>query len=513
MAWTAALFALVLSLGGGVVLTRIATSCYLRGQLQVRADQMALAVANDLAGHFDTDRMRLAAASGPVTLGRWDAARRRFQPGLLGINAVQVVVNDLQERPSYDWWSPWFAPDRSVEKTRAVAALRPRDIVLVVDLSSEMSSQTWTALDRLMSSAVPTEDESLPGLYADLGYEAYPGPLEPFGAPWQTAGGPSSYPCLVSDHGPLAHPAVEQRYRIVPGDPVSLRRRKVYQAVIDRQVLRLMPQALPRPDDPENFDYWAAYLDDVLASSGQYARIGYGSYIRYMLRQGRSIQVASRHVPLSPVSQECVWHTEVVCGRPYRVPPRIQPMHDVRRGLLEALRDVAVRSAAFESALDRDRVAIITFDSLSPGGAWLEQTLTGDYRAASKRIAALQPVGARAQPSDGLAALKLAESLLEQSRHNAPWQRDVTPLVLLVTARFEDPLARQIAAMAQRGQSVKVIPVGPAREMFAGVRTGKSGDSLSVVEERRLSGRSGDRQVAESDFRDAVASASVVLVE
>jgi hypothetical protein len=522
IAWSAAIVALAIGLGGTVALIRVAASGSCRGQLQSEADRTALKLANALTEREDgVDLAKVSNVSGPITLGHWNATRRRFQPGSVGVNAVQVVVEGLFERNSRNWWSPLFAPDRVMGKTHAVAAVRPRDIVFVVDLSSTMTGETRTALGQLLSSATDepavAEDGGLPELYTDLGFETCPGPLEPFGAPWRVGEGWGAYEALISEFGPLVDPTTAERYRIAPGDSASTRRRKAYLAVIDQQIMRVMPRARPRPDRPENYEYWAGYLDEVLASNDRYPRIGYASYIRYMLRQGRSIQVGGQHVPLSQFSDECTWHSDMVDGTQYRFPPRTQPMHEVRRGLLGALRDVAIRNCAFEPGANRDRVAIVTFDSLSPGGAWLEQPLTSDYRAVSKKVTRLQAVGERAQSTAGLAALQLAERLLRRSLRETSWVRDASPLVVFVTTgpTHSEAVDAQIAKMTQLGQSVKVIPVGRATESVTAMLPATIGGSPFFNEGGGLSDGHGYRKryMTESSFRAAVASASIVLVE
>ncbi len=518
IAWTAALLALVISLGGGMVLIHIGTVCNLRGRLQGEADRTALALADALARQIDAQPTRLV--GGPVTLGQWDATRRRFQPGASGVNAVQVVVAGLEERTSCDWWGPLLVPDRVAANTHAVAAIRPRDIVLVVDLSSAMSGETWLAVETLLSGAGGTVavDESLRDLYTDLGFEAYPGPLEPFGAPWRVGESRGGYESLISEVGPLVCESTDERYRILPGDPVSVRRRKAYLAVIDQQVMRLMPQALPRPDRPGNFQYWAGYLDEVLASRDRYSQIGYPTYIRYMLKQGRSIQAGGQHVPLSQFSDVCTWHSDVVGGTQYSFPPRTEPMHRVRRGLLMALEDVAARNNAIEPSSIRDRVAIITFDSLSPGRAWLEQPLSSDYKAVSKKLARLQSLGERAQGTAGLEALQLAENMLQRSLREASLGCEVSPLVVFVTTSptdSQDAIHGQIARMTRIGQFVKVLPVSRSTETATTSLSDANGNSPYFIAAGDLSSGNGYRKggLQEFSFREAIASASVTLVE
>jgi hypothetical protein len=419
-AWCAAVVMLAASLGGGAALVRIVALGYCRGELQQVADQTALDMGNTLAGQVDVTPARFTSSSGPITFGQWDASRRQFCPGHKGVNAVKVSVQGAVAEPSSEWLSGWFAPDRVVARTMAVAAVRPRDIVFVVDLSGAMTSETRAALEHLFRNAVEdpaySEDRELRRLYADLGFESYPGALEPFGVPWHAGEGWEAYETLISEDGPLTDCEIDKRYRIELGDPISTRRRKAYRAVIEQQVACVMPQVRPSPTDPTNFEYWAEYLDGVLSSDDPRARIGYASYLRFMLKHGRTIRAGGQHVALSQYSKDSTWCYELVEGVSFRCPPRTEPMHEVRRGLLAALNDIAVRNRGLIPGGQRDRVAIITFDSLSPGGAWIEQPLTSDYGAALGKSARLQAVGERAEKATGLTALQFAERLLRQQR-------------------------------------------------------------------------------------------------
>jgi hypothetical protein len=500
---------LAASLGGGAAMVRIVALGYCRGELQQEADQTALDIGNTLTEHVDGESARFVGSSGPITFGQWDANRRQFRPGHVGVNAVEVSVQGAVAEPSTDWLSRWFAPDRVVARTTAVAAVRPRDIVFVVDLSGAMTSETRAALEHLFRNAVEdpaySEDRELRRLYADLGFESYPGALEPFGAPWHVGEGRKAYETLISEDGPLTDCETDKRYRIELGEPIATRRRKAYRAVIEQQVACVMPQARPSPSSPANFEYWAEYLDEVLSSDDPQARIGYASYLRFMLKHGRTIRAGGQHVALSQYSNDPTWCHELVEGVSFRCPPRTEPMHEVRRGLLTALTDIAVRNRALIPGGEPDRVAIITFDSLSPGGAWIEQPLTSDYGAAFQKSARLQAVGERAQKATGLVALQFAEELLRRQRTRG---RDASQQVVVVTAnriQGEQGVPAQIVEMARLGQSVRTISVGCVSDEIA--ESMPIGDPVP-----RMWRKLGRGYHVESNLRDAVSSFSIALV-
>ena len=302
---------------------------------------------------------------------------------------------------------------------------------------------------------------------------------------------------MISVEGPLADRETNERYRIEVGDSVEVRRKKAYLAVIEQQVVRLMPEARPNPVDPKNFEYWAAYLDGLLASEDEGARIGYASYVRFMLEHGRNLRAGGQHVALSQHSEDCVWHAERVDGVAFESLPRTQPMHNVRLGLLAAMNDIVNRNRDLVPGVQRDRVAIVTFDSLSPGGAWVEQSFTEEYAAAFGRCTRLQAAGERTRVPTGIAALELAEKFLRGERERG---RDATKHVVFVTAgpaSVDEPEFRdQIASMASRGETVDVVSVGLPGEVA----------STSPVGVRRESG-------VELRIRDAVSAVTVVLVQ
>lgn len=506
-AWLAALGMLATSIGGSVALLQIVKASYCRAELQGEADRAAMEIGNAIAVESRVIPTACAEASRSVTLGLWEANRRQFLPDHVGTNAVEVTVRGTVVPASNNWISPLLASDRLQGKTRAVAAIRPRNIVFVVDLSGAMTSETWASVASLLRVAAEdsayTEDGELRQLYSDLGFESYPGKLEPFGAPWQVGEGREAFDALVSEEGPLADLRLEQRCRIHRDDSLSTRRRKVYQAVIDQQIIRVMPQVRPDPLVPENFEYWAEYLDEVLSSDG-HARIGYASYLRFMLQQGRNMRAGCQHVALSLYSKDPAWHSEFVDGHAFQLPPRTQPMHEVRRGLLMALADVASRNRDSIPAGQRDRVAIVTFDSLSPEGAWVEQPFTNDYRGALDKSARLQAVGRRAQTATSLAALQLAEKLLQQEKR---YDRNASQQVVLVTAngaRDGEMLQRQTVQMARLGQDLTTISVGLSPERVS-----------PLANTRQIATWRGWRPECsvESSLRASVSSVSVVLVQ
>jgi len=432
---------LVLGLGGVLALVRIVQTIGIRASLQDEADETALAVAAALARQAEPSGPSLSAAAAEVAVGRWDAARRRFVATRSGPNAIEVTVRGPQaeNRAGRGWLARVIAPSPAATATSAVAAVRPRDLVFVVDLSSAMAAESLAAAERLESrpGSIQAYDAAvLGGLYQELGYESFPGPDEPLGAPWG-----AGWDALAAVDGPLSHAAVPAKYRIEPGDPISVRREKAGAAVIDRQILKLMPRAMPDPQLPENRRYWLAYLDDLSGAEGSGAKIGYASYVRFMLRRGRIEPAQGLYVPLSQHSRHCPWHLEQVGGGSLRFPPRVEPMHQARRGLAEAIYSLAKRNGSDGDPAARDRVAIVSLD-WPAGAARVRQALTSDYGSALRAAVRLQPAGVNGSSSQLETGLRLADQLLREASGGAAGWRGAEQMIVLVTAAGTEPERR-----------------------------------------------------------------------
>lgn len=451
MAAMFALLILAVGFGGAMALVRFVQTTSLRAELQAEADQAALASAATLAGQSAAGSI-IASETINATFGYWDAGHRRFVAGGPNPNAVETIVRGphaTSEEAGRRFSQVIFSPLSAAAS--AVAIIRPRDMVFVVDLSSAMAARSLAAASRLLDARQDNlvEVESvaaLRDLYQDLGYESLPGPEEPLGAPWAVEPGAAAWDALTAVKGPLSRATISAEYRIVQGDSVSVRWEKACRAVIDSQILRLMPKAMPDPRRSENREYWAEYLGDLTHSGGDKASIGYASYVRFMLSRGRNEQAGSQYVPLSQHSEHCPWHVEQLGSLPLRFPPRVEPMHQVQRALAEAIRTLQRRNDGIEDPGRRDRVAIVSFDWPS-GGARVHQPLTSDYSSAIRACARLQAVGSRGVARTTESGLRLAGELLREVSPGVCGHRGAEQVVILVTASDAEP--QGVAAMAE----------------------------------------------------------------
>jgi len=464
-----------------------------RTQLQVSADSAAVAataamakprdemltVARQHAGCHDTAGRSIRLSPDDVEYGIWDAAIRRFTPTPSAGNAVRITARTDRatgQRPPL-FFGRVLAKAPFARTASAVALANPRDIVFLVDLSGAMNDDTepcWATdaiNDALAAEGHPTVGTDLAqDVYDDFGYGPYPGALEHLGKPWGVAEHADAYHALAEDGGPLTENAVPPRYRILPGDGDSVRKKKAYSAIIDQQIARLMPNARPVADSFRNYGYWEKYLDYVIHSpsrppsnqdldridqfsnpggtdsdarkglpEGFRNKLGYRTYVQFMMDYGRDLKPEARtFVPLSIYSHDCPWHWEETPGGRFRFPSREQPMHAVRRALIAALQVAKERNAAVPEPDQRDWVSIVTFDRLTGGGPMVEQPLTADYAAAMLACTRLQAVGDKGASRATEAGLLAAQSHLGFGGQAGRGRPSATKVLVLLTAGGPD---------------------------------------------------------------------------
>ena len=255
-----------------------------RGELQNAADAGALAGAAALPqGRAGAKREGVAVARGNavrgrapevrwrnVTPGYWDLEARTFAPDATVPNAVRVVTRRRDEGLLF---GPALGVDTFSQTAEAVAAVNPRDICFVVDLSGSMNDDTEVAwATALIDGKYAGGDHAGIGtrlaqdLFDDLGFGPFPGVLRHVGGGVVPEDG-YAYANLSKDGGVLTDPAVPDRYRIAEADDEPTRKRKTYSALIDFQIRPQMPNARPPADSVRHYDHWKAYLDYIMAAA------------------------------------------------------------------------------------------------------------------------------------------------------------------------------------------------------------------------------------------------------
>lgn len=255
-------------------------------ELQNAADASALAgamrladgpptvrsVARDIAGRNFSGRQSVIVTDGDIEIGFYNLASHQFKVDEVAPNAVRVVAH-VENRGLF--FAPVIGHKQFNSRAEAIAMINPRDIAFVVDVSGSMNDDTepaWatTTIDSkfgpLGYPGVATN--LMTSLYADFKFGAFPGALESVGLPLGVANDSYNYANMTMDNGPLTLAIVPTQYRIANTDSETVRKKKAYQWIIDNQLARLMPAALPLPQssDTTSYDYWEKYLDYVIRS-------------------------------------------------------------------------------------------------------------------------------------------------------------------------------------------------------------------------------------------------------
>ena len=161
------------------------------------------------------------------------------------------------------------------------------------------------------------------------------------------------------------------------------------------------PDRVDRFNNPNRSAFPGAVTDPVWALRN---RLGFLTYAQFLLDWGRdrtpTVENATNadpalggKVPLSMASPLVRLHSETVAGRTFRFPPRTQPMHALRRGLIAGLDVVDVLNRSGRPAV-RDWVSVVTFDGLGPHHRpEVAFPLGHDYVAAMETVSKLQAVG------------------------------------------------------------------------------------------------------------------------
>ncbi len=488
------LAAVLLAVLLGVVAFGLDLGCVVlvRTQLQAAADSAAMAGAASMG--LPRDQMvavaqRYAAfhtaGSRPVNLlaadveyGTWDATTRRFTPSDAVGNAVRITARTDEstggEAPLF--FGRIFGHASFAQQASAVAMANPRDIAFVVDLSGSMNDDTepcWATpeINRIFGSEGHPNigTELMQQVYDDFGFGTFPGPQEYIGQPTGIANNQYTYAELTKDNGPLAGSSVPTQYRIRPNDNEATRKAKAYSAIIDYQIARLMPNALPAPT-LANYAYWEKYIDYVCRwvtvsnrgtippgqnrsryitgfnnpNRSTYANagnansfrnmLGYRTYVQFMMDHGRDLKVVgNEYAPISIHSPYCPWHVESTPAGTFRFPPREQPMHAARRAMIAAIQVVKERNAVVPDHNQRDWVSIISFDALANGGPVIDQPLTGDYDAAMLVCTRLQAVGDIGYSTATESGLIAAREHLAPDNEGGAGRRQTNKIVVLLT--------------------------------------------------------------------------------
>ncbi|MDY0168440.1 MAG: pilus assembly protein TadG-related protein [Thermoguttaceae bacterium] len=463
-----------------------------RTQLQAAADSAAMAgaasmglprdqmvaVAQEFAAYHKAGGREVNLLASDIEYGTWDATVRQFTSSNTPGNAIRVTtrVDESTGGEAAMFFGRVFGRMSFSQRASAVAMANPRDIAFVVDLSGSMNDDTepcWSTpeINRIFGSeGYPNiGNELMQQVYEDFNFGVFPGLQEHIGQFAGIVNNQNTYANLTKDNGPLTASSVPAQYRIRSTDNESTRKTKAYSAIIDYQLARLMPNALP-PPTVQNYAYWEKYIDYVCRwttvsgrgtlppgqdrnrvvtgfnnpnrdtypragnASAYQNMLGYRTYVQFMMDHGRDEPVVgNQYAPISVHSPYCPWHPESTAGGTFVFPPREQPTHAARRAMIAAMQVVKERNASIPDHQQRDWVSIIGFDTLTSGGPVIEQPLTGDYDAAmlvSTRLQAVADLRASTSTETGLIVAR--EHLAPESEGGAG-RRQTNKIVVLLT--------------------------------------------------------------------------------
>lgn len=162
-------------------------------------------------------------------------------------------------------------------------------------------------------------------------------------------------------------------------------------------------------------------------------KIGYLTYVQFMMDYGRDLKPDGvNNVPLSGESRLCPYHTEATSAGYFRFPPREEPIHSIRRSLIEAIQLLKEQNEALPVE-ERDWVSIAAFDTPIGGSVTIIQPLTSDYNQAMLACTRLQASGDKGLTSNLEAGLITAREHLQANSQGGNGRRNVHKVVILLT--------------------------------------------------------------------------------
>jgi Mg-chelatase subunit ChlD len=165
-------------------------------------------------------------------------------------------------------------------------------------------------------------------------------------------------------------------------------------------------------------------------------KIGYLTYVQFMMDYGRDLKPDGvNNVPLSRESRFCPYHTEATSAGYFRFPPREEPIHSIRRSLIEAIQLLKEQNGSLPMD-QRDWVSIAAFDTPIGGNVSIVQPLTPDYDQAMLACTQLQASGDKGLTTNLEAGLIMAREHLQPGSQGGAGRRNVHKVVIVLTDGF-----------------------------------------------------------------------------
>ncbi len=326
-----------------------------RTQLQASADSAALAAAG--ASGLGNSGMTAAAQAfaqyhqvagrtvvlnaSDVVSGNWDSTTCTFTAGGAVGTAVKVTVRTDASSGGNTalFFGKLFGLSSIAQQASAVAAVNPRDIAFVVDLSGSMTNDTNPSSSTSSASLMQT-------VYTEFGFGTYPGTLQS-----KTSGKTTSW-------------------------------------LMTNQMPSVMPNAIPAPNtsSSSSVNYWGAYFSYLSSNN---LKMGYQSYLQFLMYYGRDGQPDGTDYTAMSLSSNlcpCPLHSETVGGTSFSFPPDEMPTHACRLAIISAIQVVQTRNQGISDPNQQDWVSIITFDKTTS----ILQPLTSNYSSVMTACTKLQ---------------------------------------------------------------------------------------------------------------------------
>jgi Flp pilus assembly protein TadG len=369
-------------------------------QLQAAADASALAgaaasslsasgmqqVAQTCAGYNQVAGRQVQLNANDFQVGTWNSTTCTFTP-ITGSGTGTAVKVTVRTGSGYGGATPLFFGKvfgiSSVnQQASAVAAVNPRDIAFVIDLSGSMNDDTEPSSSTSSSSLMQT-------VYTEFGFGTYPG----------STATPKSSTLTKS---------------------------------VQTQMASLMPNAIPTPNysNSASVSYWNSYLS--YANRNWSNKIGYQSYLDFMMYYGRDVKPdKSNYTPLSLSSNLCAcpMHNESVGGTTFSFPPDEMPTHAARSALIAAIQVVQTMNQNISDPNQMDWVSIVSFDT----SARIVQTLTSNYNTVMTACTTLQACSDSALCTDTEYGLITAYNLIKPQSQGGQGRSNTNKIVVLLT--------------------------------------------------------------------------------
>ncbi len=263
-----------------------------------------------------------------------------------------------------------------------MAAVNPRDIAFVIDLSGSMNDDTTPGSSTSSSSLMQT-------VYTEFGFGTYPG----------TSATAKSSTLTTTEQS---------------------------------QLLSVMPNAIPKPNksNSASLSYWNSYLS--YAKSNWSNKVGYQSYLDFMMYYGRDVKPdGTNYTPLSLNSNLCTCplHSESVGGTAFSFPPDEMPTHAARSALIAAIQVVQTMNQNISDPNQMDWVSIVSLDT----SARVVQTLTSNYTTVMTACTTLQACSDTALSTDTEAGLITAYNLIKPQSQGGQGRQNTNKIVILLT--------------------------------------------------------------------------------